>query len=107
MFDQLDIEACLSDDSSDRISEAIADAQGPPDHFNLNHYYTPVKALNIYSRDDWIIKVRVVKKGELRNWQNDRGEGQVLSLDLIDKDDTLIQATAFNEKAQNISETVE
>ena len=90
MIEQLDIEACLSDNSSDRISEAIADAQGPPANFNLNHYYTPVKALNMYSRDDWIVKVRVVKKGELRNWQNERGEGQVLSLDLIDKDDTLI-----------------
>ena len=61
----------------------------------------------MYSRDDWIIKVRVVKKGELRDWQNERGEGQVLSLDLIDKDETLIQATAFNEKAQIISRTID
>ena len=65
------MEAILgSDNSNDRISEALADAEGPPELLNLNKFYTPVKALNMYSRDDWIIKVRVVKKGELRNWRN-------------------------------------
>ena len=65
------MEAILgSDNSNDRISEALADAEGPPEHLNLLKFYTPVKALNMYSRDDWIIKVRVVKKGELRNWRN-------------------------------------
>ena len=33
--------------------------------------YMPVKALNQFSCD-WIIKIRVVKKGEVRSWCNDR-----------------------------------
>lgn len=34
--------------------------------------YMPVKALNQFSTD-WTIKVRVTKKGDERQWRNDRG----------------------------------
>ena len=56
----------------------------------------PIKVLNQFSQD-WVIKARVVKKGDMRTWSNARGEGRLFSIDLIDRDGTLIQATAFNE----------
>ena len=58
----------------------------------------PIKALNQFS-NDWVIKARVVKKGEIRNWKNAKGEGKLFNIDLIDREGTLIQATAFNETA--------
>lgn len=49
----------------------------------------PIKALNQFSTD-WVIKARVVKKGEVRTWKNARGEGQLVSMDLVDREGTLI-----------------
>ena len=43
--------------------------------------YMPIKALNQFS-NDWVIKARVVKKGELRNWKNAKGEGKLFNIDL-------------------------
>ena len=60
--------------------------------------YMPIKALNQFSYD-WVIKVRIVAKGEIRTWSNDRGTGKLLNFDLSDRDGTLIQATCFNETA--------
>ena len=58
----------------------------------------PIKALNQFSVD-WVIKGRVVKKGNIRSWKNARGEGKLISIDIIDRAGTLVQATAFNETA--------
>lgn len=66
----------------------------------------PIKALNQFSQD-WVIKARVVKKGDMRNWRNSRGEGRLFSIDLIDRDGTLIQATAFNEQADKFHDMLE
>ena len=49
----------------------------------------PVKALNQFS-SDWIIKVRVVKKGELRSYSNQNGEGKLINFDFVDVQSTLI-----------------
>ena len=46
--------------------------------------YMPVKALNQFS-SDWIIKIRVVKKSEVRSWANERGSGKLVNFDLIDR----------------------
>lgn len=43
--------------------------------------------------------MRVVKKPPLREYKNDRGQGKIMGLDLIDREGTLIQATMFNETA--------
>ena len=51
--------------------------------------YMPIKALNQFSTD-WVIKARVVKKADIRNWKNARGEGQLLNIDLVDREGTLI-----------------
>ena len=44
----------------------------------------PIHQLNPY-QNRWTIKARVTSKGELRHWQNNRGEGKVFSFDLIDE----------------------
>lgn len=55
----------------------------------------PIKALSCYSYDG-VIKVRVVHKYEVRHYQNERGEGDVLNLDLADVSGSLINAAAFH-----------
>ena len=56
----------------------------------------PIKALNQFT-NDWTIKARVVKKQAVRSWKNDRSSGQLINFDLVDREGTLIQGTAFNE----------
>jgi len=46
-----------------------------------------------------MIKARVVKKAPIRAWTNATRSGHLLNFDLVDKDGTMIQATAFNECA--------
>ena len=45
--------------------------------------YTPIAALSTFS-SDWQIKARISKKYERRTWQNARGSGYLLNIDLID-----------------------
>ncbi|EFC41135.1 replication protein A1, 70 kDa-like protein [Naegleria gruberi] len=47
---------------------------------------------------DWVIKVRVTKKGELKKWSNPTKEGHLFSLELIDEDGVEIRATFFTNK---------
>lgn len=61
--------------------------------------YTPIKVLNSYSTD-WKLKARITKKYPLRQWSSDKGSGHILNIDLIDKDNSQIQATFFNEAAE-------
>lgn len=51
--------------------------------------YTPIRVLNQFS-SDWRIRARVTKRDEPRQWRNQRGEGHLFNLELIDKDGTLI-----------------
>ena len=48
-----------------------------------------------------------MKKSELRYWKNAKGEGRLFNMDLIDREGTLIQATAFNETAESLSQKLE
>uniref|UniRef100_A0A0E0GIZ1 Replication protein A subunit n=1 Tax=Oryza nivara TaxID=4536 RepID=A0A0E0GIZ1_ORYNI len=59
----------------------------------------PLISLNPY-QGNWIIKVRVTSKGNLRTYKNARGEGCVFNVELTDVDGTQIQATMFNEAAK-------
>jgi replication factor A1 len=61
--------------------------------------YMPVKALNQFSAD-WTIKVRVTKKGDERTWKNDRGQGKLFSVDMVDQEGTQIQGTFFNQQVE-------
>lgn len=62
--------------------------------------FMPIKALNQFT-NDWVIKARVVKKAPIREWKNAKSSGKLLNFDLIDKEGTMIQGTAFNEAAEN------
>lgn len=49
-----------------------------------NDAFMPIKALNQFS-SDWVIKARVLKKTDLRQWKNARGEGWLFNMDLVDR----------------------
>ena len=68
--------------------------------------YMPIKVLNQFTQD-WSIKARVVKKAEMRQWSNAKSSGNLLNFDLIDREGTLIQATAFNESAIAFNKIIE
>ncbi|CCH45720.1 Replication protein A 70 kDa DNA-binding subunit [Wickerhamomyces ciferrii] len=64
------------------------------------------KPSNIYAIDQlspyqniWTIKARVSFKGEMRTWSNQRGEGKLFNVNLLDETDE-IRATAFNDNAE-------
>lgn len=45
----------------------------------------------------------MTKKYDLREWKNAKGNGNLLNVELMDKDGTLIQATFFNDAAEKFS----
>ncbi len=68
--------------------------------------FMPIKALNQFT-NDWTIKARVVKKAAIREWKNAKSSGKLLNFDLIDKEGTIIQGTAFNEAATSFDSMLE
>ena len=68
--------------------------------------FMPVSCLNTFTQD-WVIKVKVVKKYELKHWNNARGTGTLLNIDLMDKSNGQIQATFFNDAANKWYEQLE
>ncbi|GAA0152068.1 DNA metabolism protein [Lithospermum erythrorhizon] len=55
----------------------------------------PISGLNPY-QNRWTIKARVTVKGELRHYNNSKGEGKVFSFDLLDGEGGEIRVTCFN-----------
>lgn len=60
--------------------------------------YMPVSCLNTFTQD-WVIKVKITKKYDLKQWKNAKGSGTLLNLDLIDLQGTQVQATMYNDAA--------
>ena len=59
----------------------------------------PISLLNTFTQE-WVIRVKVFKKYPLKFYKNQRGQGCIFNLDLMDKQKTQIQATMFNESAE-------
>eukprot|EP00252_Welwitschia_mirabilis_P017167 TRINITY_DN38089_c0_g1_i1.p1 TRINITY_DN38089_c0_g1~~TRINITY_DN38089_c0_g1_i1.p1 ORF type:complete len:797 (+),score=128.77 TRINITY_DN38089_c0_g1_i1:128-2518(+) len=66
----------------------------------------PIAALNPY-QGRWTIKARVTGKGELRRFNNARGDGKVFSFDLLDSDGGEIRATCFNAAVDQFYDRIE
>ncbi|XP_057854853.2 replication protein A 70 kDa DNA-binding subunit A [Cryptomeria japonica] len=66
----------------------------------------PIVALNPY-QGRWTIKARVTAKGELRRFNNAKGDGRVFSFDLLDSDGGEIRVTCFNAVADQFYDRIE
>ena len=64
------------------------------DHHKLE--YQSINTLNPY-QTLWAIKARVTAKSEMKSWTNQRGEGKLFSIDLLDSTGGQIRATMFND----------
>jgi len=65
----------------------------------------PIASLNPY-QNKWTIKARVMKKGDVRTWNNARGEGKLFSMDLMDESGE-IRCTGFSESVDRFYNMVE
>eukprot|EP01018_Ginkgo_biloba_P018078 Gb_20429 [translate_table: standard] len=66
----------------------------------------PIAALNPY-QGRWTIKARVTAKGDLRRFNNAKGDGKVFSFDLLDCDGGEIRVTCFNAVADQFYDRIE
>ena len=57
---------------------------------------TPISQLNMY-QNRFTIKGRVTSKGEIKHWSNSRGEGYLMSLEVLDAGGQDIRITMFKE----------
>lgn len=67
---------------------------------------TPIAGLNPY-QGRWTIKARVTTKGDLRRYNNAKGEGTVFSFDVIDADGGQIRVTCFKTVADQFYDQIE
>ncbi|XP_042498805.1 replication protein A 70 kDa DNA-binding subunit A [Macadamia integrifolia] len=66
----------------------------------------PIAVLNPY-QGRWAIKARVTAKGDIRRYNNARGDGKVFSFDLLDSDGGEIRVTCFNAVVDRFYSSVE
>eukprot|EP01138_Halocafeteria_seosinensis_P008597 gb/GECG01008787.1/.p1 GENE.gb/GECG01008787.1/~~gb/GECG01008787.1/.p1 ORF type:complete len:685 (+),score=106.24 gb/GECG01008787.1/:1-2055(+) len=71
-----------------------------------DHKIHPVAALNPFLQN-WMIKVRVTNKSDVRHWKNAKGEGSLFSCDLLDEHGTEIRATFFKDAVDKFFEVIQ
>ena len=67
----------------------------------------PIREISTYTGRNWTIKARVTAKSQLRTFTNDRGNGKVFSVDLLDKDGGEIKGSFFNAGADKFFNEIE
>lgn len=82
-------------------SRAVPTHSKPPASSAHANLY-PIEALSPYSHK-WTIKARCTNKGEIKTWHNQRGEGKLFSVNLLD-DSGEIRATGFNDQCDQLYE---
>lgn len=70
-----------------------------------NHVTSAIANLTPY-QNKWVIKARVTQKGNIRKWNNARGEGKLFSMDLMDESGE-IRATCFNDACDKYYEMIQ
>ncbi|GAA5888099.1 hypothetical protein JCM6882_000280 [Rhodosporidiobolus microsporus] len=65
----------------------------------------PIESLSPY-QNKWTIKARVTSKSDIRHWQNQKGEGKLFSVNLVDASGE-IRATGFNAAVDNLYNLLE
>lgn len=65
----------------------------------------PISSLSPY-QNKWTIRARVINKAPVRTWSNQRGEGKLFSMDLVDESGE-IRATAFKNECDKFFDLIE
>ena len=80
----------------DEIRRKSGQRQLPKTVSGLNKDYRSINSLTLFV-SEWTIKARLIHKAEIKHYKNQKGEGQLLKLVLIDEEETQIEAVLFNE----------
>lgn len=78
-------------------SQSMSSSQLSARTARANSIY-PIEALSPY-QNNWTIKARVTSKSEVKHWSNQRGEGKLFNVTLMDESGE-IKATGFNDAVE-------
>lgn len=70
-----------------------------------SHLTSPIASLTPY-QNKWVIRARVTKKTNIREWKNNKGEGKLFSMDLMDESGE-IRATCFKNECDRYFDMIQ
>lgn len=74
-------------------------SSGPVRYMQPVEQVLPMSQLTIYTQK-WTIRARVATKSDMRTFRNAKGEGQLMTVDLVDSEQSEMRATFFGSAAQ-------